>query len=227
MNVPASGTGGAGSGAAGTGGGTDEHVSGTENTRSGRRPGNSGTREAILDAARVRFAEVGFDQASIRSIATAASVDPALVHHYFGTKKELFTAALDFPIDPEVVLSQIAAAPLENLGETLVRAVVTVWDSPVGIPAIATFRTLLTTRDPALARTLLLDVILKGVRLRLDEAVGDGAKRSVLAASQLTGLLVTRKMIRIEPLASMPIDELVAAVGPTLQRYFTGELPPA
>lgn len=193
--------------------------------RSGRRPGQSGTRAAILDAARVRFAEVGFDQASIRSIATAASVDPALVHHYFGTKKELFTAALELPIDPEVVLSQIAAAPLEELGETIVRAVVTVWDSPVGIPAIATFRTLLTNTDPSLARTFLLEIVLKGVRARVDSAVGNGDKRSVLAASQLTGLLVTRKLVRLEPIASMSIDELVATVGPTLQRYLTGDLP--
>ncbi|MRH89839.1 TetR family transcriptional regulator [Nocardia sp. SYP-A9097] len=194
------------------------------NARSGRRPGRSGTREAILDAARVRFAEVGFDRASIRSIATAASVDPALVHHYFGTKQELFTAALELPIDPNVVLAQVAAAPLDELGETLIRAVVTVWDSPVGVPAVAAFRTLLASADPALARSFLLEIVLKDVRARVDSPPGTGLKRSVLAASQLAGLLVTRKLLHLDPIASMPVEELAKAVGPTLQRYFTGDL---
>ncbi|WP_067571019.1 TetR/AcrR family transcriptional regulator [Nocardia acidivorans] len=194
------------------------------NARSGRRPGRSGTREAILDAARERFAEVGFDRASIRSIATAASVDPALVHHYFGTKQELFTAALELPIDPETVLAQLAAAPLEELGETIIRAVLTVWDSPVGVPVVAAFRGLLTTHDPALARTFLLEVVLKDVRTRVDSPPGTGTKRSVLAASQLAGLLVTRKLLRLEPIASMPIEELARAVGPNIQRYLTGDI---
>ncbi|MBL1078076.1 TetR family transcriptional regulator [Nocardia sp. 2] len=193
-------------------------------TRSGRRPGRSGTREAILDAARVRFAQVGFDKASIRSIATAASVDPALVHHYFGTKQELFAAALELPLDPAVVTRQIAAAPVEKLGETIVRTVLTVWDSPLGVQAVAAFRTLLGSGDPALARAFLLEVVLKDVRPRVDSPPGSGARRTTLAASQLAGLLVMRKIVQLEPLASMSVDELTAIVGPTLQRYLTGEL---
>ncbi|MEV6774561.1 TetR family transcriptional regulator [Nocardia sp. NPDC051030] len=199
----------------------------TNGNRSGRRPGRSGTREAILDAARVRFGEVGFDKASIRSIATAASVDPALVHHYFGTKQELFTAALEFPIDPQVVLTQIADAPLDQLGETIVRAVLTVWDTPIGVQAVAAFRTLIASGDPALVRAFMLEIVLKDVRARVDSPPGSGTKRSVLAASQLAGLLVTRKILQIEPIASTPIEELVATVGPTLQRYLTGDLPGA
>ncbi|WP_067548482.1 TetR/AcrR family transcriptional regulator [Nocardia crassostreae] len=193
--------------------------------RSGRRPGQSGTRTAILDAARARFAEVGFDKASIRSIARAAGVDPALVHHYFGNKKELFSAAIELPIDPDFVLKQVAAAPLHELGETIVRTVVGVWDSPIGVPAVAAFRTLLGSGDPALARAFLLEIVLKDVQIRVDSPRGTGRKRAVLAASQLAGLLVTRKMLQLEPLASMPIDELTATVGPTLQRYLTGDLP--
>ncbi|MFI1918630.1 TetR family transcriptional regulator [Nocardia sp. NPDC020380] len=193
--------------------------------RSGRRPGNSGTREAILQAARVRFAEVGFDKASIRSIAIAAGVDPALVHHYFGTKAELLAAALQLPIDPRIVLAQLATVPADNLGEALVRAVVGVWDSPLGVQAIAAFRSVLGTADPALARTFILDIVLKEIQPRVDTPPGTGAKRSVLAASQLAGILVARKIVQIEPIASMPLEELVALVGPTLQRYFTGDLP--
>ncbi|GAB2568409.1 TetR/AcrR family transcriptional regulator [Nocardia heshunensis] len=195
------------------------------NTRSGRRPGNSGTRAAILDAARTRFAAVGFDKASIRSIATAAAVDPALVHHYFGTKHELFAAALELPIDPQEILDRFALVPVEELGETIIRTVVTIWDSEIGVPTIAVFRSLLASDDPALARTFLLDIVLKSIRPRVDSPPGTGAKRAALAASQLAGLLVTRKILRVEPIASMPIEELAATVGPTLQRYFTADLP--
>ncbi|MFI6869841.1 TetR family transcriptional regulator [Nocardia sp. NPDC050406] len=193
--------------------------------RSGRRPGRSGTREAILDAARVRFAEVGFDRASIRSIATAAGVDPALVHHYFGTKQQLLTAALDIPADPAIIRNAILAAPDEVLGETVVRTVVGIWDSPIGVQAVAAFRSLLGGGEPALARTFLLEVALKDVRRRVDSPPGTGAERVVLAASQLIGVLITRKVLEVEPIASMTVDELAARVGPTVQRYLTGELP--
>lgn len=192
--------------------------------RSGRRPGRSGTREAILDAARVRFAEVGFDRASIRSIATAAGVDPALVHHYFGTKQELLTAALDIPADPTIIRAAIASVPDEILGETVVRTVVGIWDSPVGVQAIAAFRSLVGGGDPALARAFLLEVALKDVGSRVDSPPGTGIKRVVLAASQLIGVMVTRKILEVEPIASMSVDELAAVVGPTLQRYLTGDL---
>ncbi|MDN5758550.1 MAG: TetR/AcrR family transcriptional regulator, partial [Tomitella sp.] len=75
--------------------------------RSGRRPGSPDTRDAILRAARARFADVGFERASVRSIAKSAGVDSALVHHYFGTKKNLLAKAMAIPVDPETVLSQI------------------------------------------------------------------------------------------------------------------------
>ncbi|SUD48342.1 transcriptional regulator BetI [Nocardia otitidiscaviarum] len=192
--------------------------------RAGRRPGQSGTRAAILDAARVRFAEVGFDRASIRSIAAAAGVDPALVHHYFGTKQQLLTAALDIPADPSVVTGAIAAVPLDRLGDTIVRTVVGLWDSPIGVQAVAAFRSMLGGGDTALARTFLLEVALKDVRARVDSPPGTGTTRVALAASQLIGVLVARKVVEIEPLASMPVDEVAALVGPTLQRYLTGEL---
>ncbi|MBF6329839.1 TetR family transcriptional regulator [Nocardia transvalensis] len=196
----------------------------TADGRSGRRPGQSGTREAILAAARMRFAEVGFDKASIRSIASAAGVDPALVHHYFGAKADLLTAALDLPIDPDIIRAKIAAAPLHQIGETIVRHVVEVWDSPVGVQAVAAFRAILGGADGSLARAFLLEVALKDVRARVDSPPGTGTTRVVLAASQMIGLLVARKIVGIEPLASMPAQEVARLSGPTLQRYLTGDL---
>lgn len=195
--------------------------------RSGRRAGESGTREAILNAARTRFAEVGFDKASIRSIAGAAGVDPALVHHYFGTKQQLFSAALNLPIDPELIRAPIRAAEPDRLGETVVRTVVGAWDSSVGVHAVAAFRGILAGGDAALARSFLLEVALKDVREKVDSPPGSGTTRVVLAVSQMIGLLVARKILQVEPVASMPLDELAAAVGPTIQRYLTGDLPVA
>ncbi|KAA0021114.1 TetR/AcrR family transcriptional regulator [Antrihabitans cavernicola] len=192
--------------------------------RSGRRPGLSGTRDAILDAARERFSAVGFDKASIRSIATQAGVDSALVHHYFGTKQELFVAVVRLPVDPSVVVGPIAAAPLDELGETVVRTVVGIWDSPAGAGITAAFRGVMAGGDETLLRTFLLEIALKGVRERVDDPRGSAEKRVALAASQMLGVFAARKILRIEPLASMPIDEVVAAIGPTIHGYLTGTI---
>jgi len=192
--------------------------------RSGRRRGTSGTRAAILAAARTRFAAHGFDKTSIRSVAADAGVDPALVHHYFGTKQQLFAAAVELPVDPETVLALVDAAPVEQLGETIVRAVATVWDSPAGPAAVAVLRSLLAGADPALVRTFVLEVVLERIRVRIATEADDARERVALAASQMIGIIVARKIIGVEPLASMPIEDLVAAVGPTLQRYFTGDI---
>ncbi|GAB2667546.1 TetR/AcrR family transcriptional regulator [Nocardia goodfellowii] len=194
------------------------------NGRSGRRPGHSGAREAILAAARTRFAEAGFDKTSIRGVATDAGVDPALVHHYFGTKQKLFAAVVELPVDPEATLRLIEAAPIDRLGATILQAVATVWDSPAGPGLIAAVRTLLGGGDAELARTFLLEVVLERVRVRIATPADDGRTRIALVASQMIGVLVARKIVGVEPIASMPIPELVAAVGPTLQRYLTGEI---
>lgn len=192
--------------------------------RTGRRPGQPNTRDAILAAARTRFAEVGFDKASIRSIATTAGVDSALVHHYFGTKRDLFVEVVQLPIDPAVVVDAIAAAPLDGMGEQIVRSVVTVWDSPAGAGVIAAFRGVLAGGDTGLLRTFLLDVALKDVRDRVDNPAGSGRERIALVASQMIGLFAARKILAIDPIATMPVDDLARTIGPTLQRYLTAEL---
>lgn len=202
-----------------------ESGSGTAKSgRTGRRPGNADTRLAILDAARVRFASTGFDKTSIRAIATDADVDPALVHHYFGNKQQLFAAAVDFPVDPDTTLLAVDAAPLDELGQTIVRAVVTVWDSPAGPGIVAMVRSIFAGGDQNLARSFLLQVVLERVRVRIATPADDGRARVSLAASQMVGVLTARKIIALEPLASMPIDAVVDAVGPVVQRYLTGDI---
>ncbi|MEV6390907.1 TetR family transcriptional regulator [Nocardia xishanensis] len=192
--------------------------------RAGRRPGRSGAREAILAAARARFAEAGFDKTSIRAVAADAGVDPALVHHYFGNKQQLFAAVVEFPVDPEATIRILERAPLEDLGSTMLATVVGVWDSPAGPGIVAVVRSVLTGGEPALARTFLLEVVLERVRQRIATPEDDGRARIALTASQMIGVLVARKIVGVEPMASMPIQDLVAAVGPTLQRYLTGDI---
>src|SRR5258708_3617220 len=103
--------------------------------RTGRRPGNQDTREAILAAAREAFAERGYDRASIRAIATSAGVDPALVHHYFGTKDELFLATVNAPLNPAALLPQVIAGGIDEVPERLLGTFLSVWDHPVTGPA--------------------------------------------------------------------------------------------
>ncbi|WP_278265834.1 TetR family transcriptional regulator [Nocardia sp. AG03] len=198
-------------------------MGGEGSRRSGRRPGKADTKTAILDAARARFAEAGFDKTSIRAVAAEAGVDPALVHHYFGTKQQLFAAVVEFPADPEATLSTVAAAPVDELGDTIVRTVVAVWDSPAGPGVVAMARSMI-AGEPNLARSFLLEVVLERVRTRIATPEDDGHARMALVAGQMMGLLITRKVIGLEPVASMPLPEVVAAVGPTVQRYLTGEI---
>jgi AcrR family transcriptional regulator len=188
--------------------------------RTGRRPGRQDTREAILAAALSAFAEKGFDGASIRHIAGEAGVDPALVHHYFGTKDQLFVAAMDFPIDPAKILPQIAAGGIEGLGERLVRMFLTVWDGPLNAVGIGLLRS--ATRSELAARLLREFLTTQVIRRALDYVEIDPAEvptRGNLVASQMIGLAMMRYVIKLEPLASADPDAVVAAVAPTIQRY--------
>ncbi|MEU8024440.1 TetR family transcriptional regulator [Micromonospora haikouensis] len=193
--------------------------------RTGRRPGNPGTREAILDAARAAFAERGFDAASIRSIAAAAGVDPALVHHYFGGKDQLFLAAMGAPLDPGELLPRVLAGDADGVGERLVRTFLGVWDSPAGAAAVALLRSAVSNEWTArLLREFLVTQVLRRVLHHLDVDPAELPLRGSLVASQLVGLALMRYVVRLEPVASAPPETLVAAVGPTVQRYLRGRL---
>ncbi|GAB1646065.1 TetR family transcriptional regulator [Krasilnikovia sp. MM14-A1259] len=199
--------------------------SGTAGRRSGRRPGNQDTRQAILDAARAAFADRGFDQASIRSIAAEAQVDPALVHHYFGTKEKLFLAAMNSPINPAELVPQALAGPREQAGERLVRLVLSVWDSPAGGAAVAMLRSAMSNDWTArLMREFVVTQILRRAVVELGLDPAQAPMRAALVATQVAGLAAVRYVLKVEPVASAPAEELVAAIGPTVQRYLTGEL---
>lgn len=193
--------------------------------RTGRRPGNPDTREAILAAARAAFAERGFDAASIRAIATAAGVDPALVHHYFGTKEELFRSTMNVPIDPAELLPRVLAGGPDGVGQRLVGTFLGVWDSPAGGAAVALLRSAVNNEWTArMLREFLVTQVLRRVLDHLDIDPAELPLRGSLVATQMLGLAMTRYVVRLEPVASADPEALAAAIGPTVQRYLTGDL---
>jgi len=192
--------------------------------RRGRRPGRPDTKAAILAAARESFAAAGFGGTTIRAIATEAGVDAALVHHYFGSKDDLFVAALALPVDPREVIGAAVAGPAEEAAEKLIRTFLSVWDDPGFQPALlATVRRTLEPGGDKLIREGFLPVVLipVGEQLGLDRP----ELRMPLVASQVIGLILARYVVRVEPIASLDTERLVSIYAPTIQRYLTGELP--
>lgn len=193
--------------------------------RIGRRRGSPDTRESILEAARRLFAEKGFDATTVRAIASDADVDPAMIHHYFGTKEELFRQSLSIPFDPATEIPKIVADGPGNVGENLVRLFVGVWDSPMGAGAAALIRSAMSNEwTSRLLREFITTQILRRLVAELKLPRDEAPLRASLVASQLAGLAMVRYIIKVEPLASLPVDELVRAIGPNLQRYLTGSL---
>jgi AcrR family transcriptional regulator len=190
----------------------------------GRRPGAPDTRAEILDAARALFAERGFAGTSIRGIAADAGVDPALVHHYFGTKDDLFVASLQLPVDPRERLAPALVGGADGAAERILRVFLEIWDEPenrLGLLGLA--RSVLDGTGERLLREGFLPVVLIpiGQALQIDRP----ETRMPLVASQMFGLIMIRYVLEVEPVASMSIDQTVAVVGPTIQRYLTGPLP--
>jgi AcrR family transcriptional regulator len=196
--------------------------------RTGRRPGNPDTRESILEAARVAFADKGYDGASIRGIATSAGVDPALVHHYFGTKDQLFLAAMNSPIDPAELITSAIEGDRAEVGVRLVRMFLRIWDGPAGVAGVALLRSAVGSEWTAkLFREFIVTQIMRRVLPKLDLDPAEAPLRISLVASQMGGLALVRYVLKVEPLASAPPEVVVAAVGPTIQRYVSGDLPGA
>jgi AcrR family transcriptional regulator len=193
--------------------------------RPGRPRGASDTRDRILANARELFARNGIDRTSIRAVAAAAGVDAALVHHYFGTKRQLFAAAIRIPIDPMEVLTPMRETPVEKLGLLLPSVLLPIWDSELGAGIIATVRSLLAGAEVGLARSFLQEVVVAEVGSRVDTPPGTGVIRAQFVASQLMGVVMARYIVQIEPFASLPAEQIARTIAPNLQLYLTGDLP--
>jgi AcrR family transcriptional regulator len=192
--------------------------------RTGRRPGVSGTREAILDAARRAFAEQGYQHATIRGVADLAGVDPALVHHYFGTKQGLFVAAMQLPVNPVEQLTAVLAEDPGQAGERMVEVFLSIWDHAADqSPLLALVRSAVGDEHAAaMLREFITEEVLGPIAHRLGSP--DARLRATLVGSQIIGLAMARYIVRVEPLASAPAAQVAAAIGPTLQRYLTGDV---
>lgn len=186
--------------------------------RAGRRPGPTTTPDEILEAARTLFAERGYQGTTMRAVAERAGVNAALVHHYFGTKEQLFVAALDLPLNPaDVVTTLLAAGPRDEFAPSFVRFFVRAWRDPVTGPRLqAVMRSAVSTEHgAALIRELAEDVLLT----RVADALGVSQLRAATAMTHLIGLMIGSTIISIEPLASAQEDELVELVSPAIARY--------
>lgn len=185
--------------------------------RPGRRKGPSETRPLIVKAARELFAEKGYDGTSLRAVARAAGVDPALVHHFFDGKPALFIEALEFPINPAVLLPQIAAGPREDIGERLVRTFLGIWSDPDLRPRILAIVRSASTSEQGAA--MVREFMTAAVLDRVSDMLDIPRLNMVCAVAQMFGVAMLRFVLELEPLVSATEDELVELLAPTIQRY--------
>ncbi|WP_433329712.1 TetR family transcriptional regulator [Spirillospora sp. CA-294931] len=183
----------------------------------GRRPGPTETREAILASARALFTEKGYNGASLRAIARDAGVDPALVHHFFGSKEGVFVAAVKFPIEPAELLPRIMAAPREKLGETVVRTFTEIWSDDGNRERVLNLLSSAMTNESA--AMVFREFISEALFARAAEIHDIPLVRLDAAAGHMVGVMIFRYVLKIEPIASLSEDELVELIAPALQQY--------
>lgn len=187
--------------------------------KTGRRPGGADTRRTVLEAARAEFAARGYQKASMRAIARAAGVDAALLHHYFGTKDKLFMAALEFPLDPRLLVPRLLEGDRGAIGDRLAGLVLSLWEQPaVRDRLLAVLRTAAASEEVAgLMRGFMVAEVVAGVAAGLDAPQPE--LRVELAMSQVIGLAMARYVIAVEPLASADPEEVRPLLARALQGY--------
>jgi AcrR family transcriptional regulator len=179
----------------------------------------SDTREQVLTAARIHFAEKGFDGASLRGIAATAGVDASLIRHYFGDKSGLLVATMQLPINPLQLIRPVLAQGAEGLGERLLTTFLTTWDAHREV-----FSGLVRTTVASVDRSAPALGIIRGVLLpELTKAIGgdDAGLRASLLMSQVVGMATLRYVLQLEPLASASAPDVIAAYAPVLQALIT------
>ncbi|MZD04748.1 TetR family transcriptional regulator [Streptomyces sp. SID5785] len=195
--------------------------------RRGRPAGSeaSGARERILGAARDEFAARGYEKTSVRGIAKVAGVDPALVHHYFGTKEQVFGAAVEMDFAPALGASaMIEDGALDGVGERLTRFFFGIWENPATrAPVLAIVRSAVNNEAAAgVFRRLIVAQLLGRIAGRLDVPEGEAELRVSLAAAQLVGIAMLRYVVGTEPLASADAEDVITRVAPVVQGHLDG-----
>ncbi|WP_329336320.1 TetR family transcriptional regulator [Streptomyces sp. NBC_00663] len=197
---------------------------GSSSRRRGRPPRteSAGTRDRILAAAREEFSERGYEKTSVRGIAKAAGVDSALVHHYFGTKEQVFEAAVEVAFAPALIVRDtVLEGPLDDVGERMTRVIFGLWENPVTRkPLLAIVRSAVNNEAAATVfRRLVSAQLLRRIAGELDAP--DAELRAELAAAQLVGIAMLRYVIKVEPLASADVEQIIARVAPVVQGHLT------
>ncbi|MEC3978243.1 TetR/AcrR family transcriptional regulator [Amycolatopsis sp. H20-H5] len=194
--------------------------------RPGRWRSGAESKQRILQTARELFGQRGYGGTTVRAIATAAGVDPAMVFYFFGTKQGLFGAVMDLSGDVPPAIESIFTGSPDALGERLVRTLVENLDNSGRTPLM-----MLTRSAPADAQSeaLMREFIDREITDRVEAmlAVPDAALRAAMVNAQLLGLTVARYILRIEPIASLPVDDLVGRFGPLVQHCLTGQAAPS
>jgi AcrR family transcriptional regulator len=198
----------------------------TRRRHSGRRPGPNTTRALIEDSARKLFAELGYERTSLRQVALQAGVDPGLVSHYFGKKRDLFLAVVELPFDPAVVIDMVISGDNDTAGLRLAMVVLDLLDDEIRRqPMMGMIRA--ATAEPEAAR-LVREFLTRNIIAPIARRLGseDADYRAGLVMSQIAGIALARYIVGIEPLASHPRERVAADLGITLQRYLLGGLTP-
>ena len=188
--------------------------------RRGPRSGAGDTRQEILDAAREAFAELGYDRTTVRGVAAAAAVDPAMIHHYFGSKQGLFAASVALPVAIDDALPAAFEGDPSKTGERVARLFFRVWEDPEPRAALlGQLRHAFVTGEPPPIAGFITSAVLGRVAERMTGS--DRKLRAELVASHLLGVALLRYIVRMEPIASADPATLVAMVGPRIQTYLT------
>ena len=195
-------------------------------TRRGRRQGEPVSREAVLAAAKSRFATEGYEKTTLRAIAQDAHVDPSMVLYLFGSKADLFRESLRLIVDPDLLVAALTGGPGDDadIGTRMVRTYLRIWESPdTGPTMVAMLQSATSNSDAHDAfRGFMQNYVLTAV----SGVLGGGEQarlRAMLAASQLVGTAVLRYVMKIPPLATLSGDEVVRLIAPTVTRYLTAD----
>lgn len=191
----------------------------------GPRPAGADTRGDILKAAQECFSERGFDAATIRAVAERAGVDPALVHHYFGTKRELFVEALGVPLDVDILSSVLGPIPRDQAGAAVLRHIVPIWDGEARPRVIALLRTALgDARNSTAIQSMLIEGPVTALLRSWGVPEGEIPVRAALMESVVLGILSTRLVLEVPSIRDLTVDQLVEVYAPTFQRFISAPL---
>jgi AcrR family transcriptional regulator len=194
--------------------------------RRGRRQGEPVSRDAVLSAAKQRFANEGYEKTTLRAIAKDAHVDPSMVLYLFGSKEELFRESLRLIIDPEVLVAALTGEADDDpdIGTRMVRTYLRIWETP---DTAATLRAMLQSATSNTdANDAFRGFMQNYVLTAVSGVLGGGEQarlRAMLAASNLVGTAMLRYIIQVPPLATLTPDQVVRLIAPTLTRYLTAD----